>query len=281
KYPEDIKAWRTDYHQLLSDRLTNLFALDSTLKHTKVQWNMYLQTQCDTEEEAKKYFHGFVIKFRPKRKRFVEEIRRPQQLQEMVSGKISSRDSTVFKILDRNNWDDMLVVTDWTGSMYKHGVQLVIWHKLNQLVYPDRVKHVVFFNDGNQKKTWQKKPGRTGGVYRSRSNEIEELVETMEFVMKKGDGGDPEENDIEALLTGIQYLEGYRDIILIADNKSDVRDLELLEKIDRPIHVIVCDVRGRINPHYAEIAYYTGGSLHTLKSDLVSKDQLRKFIRAR
>lgn len=88
--------------------------------------------------------------------------------------------------------------------------------------------------------------------------------------MKKGNGGDSPENDLEAVLTGIQYLTDFEDILLIADNKSPVRDIELLEKINRPVHVLLCDVRGTIHPDYIKIARETGGTLHTLKEDISS-----------
>ncbi|MEL6255577.1 MAG: hypothetical protein AAFR87_26470 [Bacteroidota bacterium] len=274
KYPKEISRWRTNYRQLLLDRLESLFALDSTLRNPDIKWNLILQTQCDTEDKAKEYFHGFVIKYRPRKIPTIERVTDSKQLRALVSGKITTKDSTVFKVMDRNpQWNNMLVVMDWTGSMYKHGAQLVIWHKLNQSVSGAKVNHFVFFNDGNNKKTWQKRMGKTGGVYRSKTGDLEEIVETMEYVMKKGNGGDPEENDLEAILTGLQYLDGFDDVILIADNKSEVRDLELLSEINKPVRIILCDYRGKIHPHYKEIADKTGGSIHTLERDLYRKAQ--------
>ncbi|MEM7660152.1 MAG: hypothetical protein AAF399_28845 [Bacteroidota bacterium] len=271
-YPREIQDWRTNYFELLEERLQSLVALDSNLRHPRIRWNMILQTQPANEEEAKEMFHGFVIKYRPKRVRMLDDVKTPAQFKAIIAGKAGFRDSTVYKVLDRHpEWDSMLVVADWTGSMYKHGAQLVLWYKESMLNYPDRVKHFVFFNDGNHKKGWQKKVGRTGGVYRARSSEVPEVIETMEYVMKKGNGGDPPENDLEALLTGLQYLDDFQEVILIADNKSEVRDIELLTKIDRPVHIILCDIRGKIHPHYYQIARETGGSIHTLRKDLEPK----------
>lgn len=271
KYPKDIRNWRTNYWQLLNDRLRTLFKIDPNLENPKIRWNMYLQTQCQTEEQAKQYFHGFVIKYRPKNLKIIEEVKNPDQLRELISGTAITRDSTVFHVLERNpDWNNMLVVMDWTGSMYQYGAQLVLWHKLNLSFNSDKVQHFVFFNDGNNKRNSQKRIGRTGGVYRARSDEIEEIVATMEFVMKKGNGGDSPENDLEAVLTGIQYLDEFEDILLIADNKSPVRDLKLLEKINRPVHILLCDVRGKIHPDYIKIARETGGTIHTIKEDISS-----------
>jgi len=272
-YPKNIEHWRTNYFDLLNGRMQALFALDSSLRSTRIKWNMILQTDPQDEESAKDYFHGFVIKYRPREVRYVNDVRTPAQLKALISGYATVKDSTVFKVMDRHpEWDSMLVVMDWTGSMYKYGAQLVLWHKLNMIANHSEVKHFVFFNDGNKKKTWQKKVGKTGGVYRARNDDMEELISTMMYVMKKGNGGDSEENDLEALLTGLQYLEDFKEVILIADNKSGVRDLELLTNVKHPVHVIVCDVAGsKIHPDYLKIAKETGGSIHTLSRDLVAK----------
>ena len=110
--------------------------------------------------------------------------------------------------------------------------------------------------------------GKTGGIYLTAADKLEKVVFTMEKVMMKGDGGDAKENDLEALLKAIHYLEDYRDIILIADNKSPVRDIELLNKIDRPVRIILCDVQDKPHPDYVKIAKETGGSIHTLQEDI-------------
>lgn len=48
------------------------------------------------------------------------------------------------------------------------------------------------------------------------------------------------ENDLEALLEAKKYMDDNWELILIADNYSPVRDIELLEKLDIPVHVILC-----------------------------------------
>jgi len=273
-YPKDIKAWRTNYDELLRNRIFTLLAADTTLKAENIRWNMVLQTQCGTEDEAKRYFHGFVIKYRPKHIRIIEKVKSAADLKALVKGYARTRDSTVYNVMERNpNWEDMLVVMDWTGSMYKYGVQLVLWHKYLMGSRSSRVKHFVFFNDGNKRTTPQKAIGRTGGVYNAKTLDIDAIVETMVFVMEKGNGGDVPENDLEAVLTGTQYLEQFKSVILIADNKSSVRDLKLLEKVEYPIHVILCDVKDRIHPDYLDIAFKTGGSIHTLEKDLYRRQE--------
>ena len=269
-YPKNIKNWRTNYYDLMSRRLEQLFAVDSTLRNEDISWNMVLQTECKSEEEAKQYFHGFVVKFRPKKLKTIDEIKSPKELRALIRGTVTTKDSTVIKVLERNpQWKNMLVVTDWTGSMYNYGAQLVLWHKLRMSTLNSSVRHFVFFNDGNKRKDNSKIVGKTGGVYHARNNEVEELVRTMELVMKRGNGGDSPENDMEAILTGVQHLEGYEEVILIADNKSRVRDIGLLNRLDVPVRIIVCGVvNNQINTDYIKIAARTGGSLHTMDQDL-------------
>ncbi|MEM7513998.1 MAG: hypothetical protein AAF388_23930, partial [Bacteroidota bacterium] len=194
-------------------------------------------------------------------------------MRSVLNGYARIKDSTVFKVMERNrHWNDMLVVMDWTGSMYKYGLQMLLWHKQQLKDNNSSIKHLVLFNDGNNRKNWQKKPGKTGGIYKTPSHDLEYIIKTMSFVMKKGDGGDAEENDLEAVLTGINHLNKYEDIILIADNKSEVRDMELLVKINRPVHIILCDTeQEKIHPHYKEIAEKTGGSIHTIGEDFSMK----------
>jgi hypothetical protein len=273
-YPRNLEQWRSGYFKLLNERMKTLFALDPTLNSPDIHWNMVLQTEATSEPKAKEMFHGFVIKYRPKEARELADVTSIAELKDVMRGEAIIRDSTVIEVLDRHpQWKNMLVVLDWTGSMYKHGAQLVQWYKLKRFDQPDAVKHLVFFNDGNFKKTWQKKLGRTGGVYRARSTNLDEIMSTMQYVMKKGNGGDAAENDIEALLTGIQYLEGFDEVILVADNKSEVRDIALMDKVNRPVHVILCDVQGYLHPHYLRLARDTGGSIHTIEKDFVDLEK--------
>lgn len=278
KYPKDFSRWRTDYDQLLNDRLRAIIALDSVFLNPTIRWNLILQTQCKSESEAIRFFHGFVVKYRPKKFEVIDEVKSPQDLHALLEGTAISKDSTVIKVIERHpEWRDMLVVVDWTGSMYQYGAQLILWHKANLSHNRNRTQHLVFFNDGNAKKRDQKVIGKTGGIYFSAAENIEKVVLTMEKVMLKGGGGDPAENDMEALLKATNMLSDYQDVILIADNKSDVRDLQLLSKLNKPVHIILCGIEedNYINTDYVKIAYHSGGSLHTIEDDMEELKELQ------
>lgn len=277
KYPKDFDRWRYNYDQLLRDRVIALMELDPAFSQKGIKWNMYLQTRCQTETEAKTYFHGFVVKYRPKEVRMIDLVKSSEDLHDIVTGVAAPKDSTVIRVVERHDWQDMLVVMDWTGSMYQFGAQLVLWHKENLIHNEARIQHLVFFNDGNKKKTFQKRIGATGGVYYTYADDLLEVIETMERVMEAGNGGDIPENDFEALSKSMKMLNGYKDVILIADNASAVRDIALLSEIDQPVHIILCGMGddNYINPDYINLAYHTGGSLHTLDQDLMNLSELK------
>lgn len=204
-----------------------------------------------------------------------DEVNSIDDIKSLMRGETYLTDSTVLNIMHRHKeWKNCLVVMDWTGSMYKYGAQLLIWHRMNLESNISQVSHFVFFNDGNEKLSSQKSVGKTGGIYKASTNSIQDVIRTMNKTMLGGNGGDVQENDLEAILMGIKKLGDFDEIILIADN-SPVRDLSLLKHINRPIRVIICDpYKGYINPQYLKIAFETNGSLHTLKADIERLEEL-------
>ncbi|MEM7037620.1 MAG: hypothetical protein AAF570_11625 [Bacteroidota bacterium] len=277
KYPVDSSKWRSSYNRLLKNRLRNLFAIDGSLHDTKtINWRLVLQTKCHSEEEAKQFFHGFVVKYKVTRPQVMRDLSTVWDIEKVLSGKAITRDSSVLSIMNRNkDWKDVLVIMDWTGSMYRYGTQVVLWHKLN--METSGIKHLVLFNDGNKKMTYQKKIGRTGGIYYTPTAQIEEIIETLSTVMHNGYGGDAPENDLEAVMKGLKNVDDYREVILIADNHSVVRDMPLLKNIKKPVRVILCGAhRDRINPDYLEIAFKTQGSIHTVEEDIITMGKLKE-----
>lgn len=85
-----------------------------------------------------------------------------------------------------------------------------------------------------------------------------------------GGGGDGPENDIEAILYAISNCSGCENIIHIADNGATPRDMILLNQVKKPVKVLVCKLSSgsTVNPKLLDIAYRTGGSLHTFDTDV-------------
>lgn len=287
-YPKKKQDWITNYDWLLNKRIEALQTLEPSLRDPLIKWNFILQTACETEQEAKRMFHGAIIKYTllntfPKRTPSNVSMNTESDaeiinnsIETVVYGLSSFEDSVVFKTLNRNNWGEMLIINDWTGSMYQYGAQAVLWHRMN--FDKNLIKYFIFFNDGNKKLDRQKRIGNTGGIYYAKPDSVEYILKVMKFVAKRGNGGDIPENNIEAILKGIKLFKGYDELVMIADNKAGVRDMLLLEKVTVPIRVILCGTKLNqpIHPHYLEIARKTNGSVHTLEDDLTDLPHLKE-----
>ena len=177
-------------------------------------------------------------------------------------------DSTFFTVMDRHkDWNNILFVTDVTGSMSRYSIQVLLWHKLNYL--DKRARQFSFFNDGDNKSTLHKKIGSTGGIYHVKGETYEDVETEIFKTMNRGGGGDGPENDVEALIDGIKSCPDAEQVVLVADNWSNVRDMELLEALNVPVKIIICGSNSAIvNLHYIELAYKTGGSIHTIEQDI-------------
>lgn len=275
-YPMDSSRWLTSYNRLIKNRLRSLFALDESLKDADIKWRLVIQTKCADEWQARNFFHGFVMRYKVTRPQVMAQLNSAKDFESLLTGKAVTHDSTVLRIMDRNRqWKNVLVIMDWTGSMYHYGAQVVLWHKLN--LETSGIKHLILFNDGDRKATWQKEVGRTGGIYYTKCHDLAEVVETISTVMHNGFGGDSPENDLEAVVQGIRKVEDYDEVILIADNRSKVRDMSLLKNIKKPVRVILCGkAADDIHPDYLRIAFKTRGSIHTVEHDIMAMASLKE-----
>lgn len=255
-------------------------ALPSLFENHLIHFRVLAQVGCKTDKTGANWFHGFVIHFRETPS--MDTARRDKKyLSDVAKGKVpkekivdpgeseSSGKATVLNVLDRNkNWEKMAVVNDLTGSMSPYAAQIIIWHKLNKKKRNPEI--YVFFNDGDQKSTEEKTIGNTGGIYYKKVKTEEELGNLMGQTLDGGFGGDSPENDIEAVLFALLHCDECKDIILIADNYSDIRDIELIKKIKKPVHIILCGATAGIHTQYLKLARETGGSVHTIEDDITN-----------
>lgn len=293
KYPKNKEFWLTDYHWLLARRLRELFALDSNLNAADIEYSLLLQTDCDNEFEAMQLFHGIEVSYVPlaqpgtrdkipgivntfpppappgptapaAERRNASSIKKIRQLMQHEEYYM---DSTVFLALERNRqWKNAMLVLDWTGSMYGHGAEALLWQAINE--DSSGMEMCAFFNDGDRKKNIQKVAGYTGGIYVEDAKPVSQPVRLMRKVQNKGNGGDSPENDLEALITAMSAAPHTQDLVLVADNNSCIRDFILLRHLDRPVHIILCGTAKGINHQYLNLAWRTGGSIHTKNLDL-------------
>lgn len=191
------------------------------------------------------------------------------------------KDSTVFEAFSRiSNFANSIIVTDVTGSMSPYISQVLVW--LKQQTENNEVTHFVFFNDGDNKKSNQKKAGKTGGVYWIENSSINQVINKAAYAMQKGSGGgEGLENDVEALLLAKSLNKNVSQLILVADNFESMRDYSFIEKIKIPVSVVVCGGSNRINIQYLDLAKKTEGkvySKHTDVKDLKSVKNNDKII---
>lgn len=172
--------------------------------------------------------------------------------------------AVLYRLRDR--WKNKMIVTDLTGSMSPYMDQVILWHAL-QLVQGENNRYL-FFNDGDHTPDAQKVIGKTGGLYYTELSLLDSLLEKMRQTATAGSGGDGPENDVEALLAATPRLRGLDELVLVADNYSDCRDIGLLEKLRVPVHVVLCGTEGGVNEQYLEVAFKTGGSIHTIEQDI-------------
>lgn len=248
---------------------------------TAVTWKIIRQTKCKTEEDAQKLFHGIVILYEGEaflNERATVSAYLPEKVTPKEGKKLIKEydDTTAYHILNKMNWSNMAVVTDFTSSMYPYSTQVIIWFAIN--TEQSKISDVYFFNDGDQKLDDLKEIGSTGGIYHERNVNFNEIRKLAFKTASKGIGGkDLEENDLEAVLRACENSPNAKGIVLIADNNAPPRDMALLSKIKKPVHVILCGTEvGDIELAYLQIARKTGGSLHTMEESLNELAKLKE-----
>lgn len=271
-----------DISELNKQRILKISGIRADLiKNRSISWSMVRQMSCKDEAQAKLLFHGAVIYYQPKPSEELHsyELEKYNGLPKDDKVKITeaslkrfSDDPVIIKVMERNKWVNPTIVADVTGSMNPYMVQMAYWFllKLNQ---KEKV-NITFFNDGDRKPNYSKIPGRTGGIYSASTKDYMEFRDTLLKAVSNGYGGDAPENDAEAILTAQRKFPHAKEIILIADNFSNMRDYELIKKIKKPVRVLLCGTKFGINVQYLNLARETGGSVHTLEQDL--KDLLEK-----
>ncbi len=186
-----------------------------------------------------------------------------------LNGEYKIKDSTLFNVFKRNDqWKKVMLVVDMTGSMFPYIGQLLVWYKMN--FETEKVKYYTLFNDGDNIDDRSKIIGNTGGVHTYDAKDFKKFKKDIEEVRKMGEGGDDPENDLEAVIKAIIARRDFGDLVLIADD-SEIRDMKLLKRIKKPVHIILCGTQRGINQQYLQLAYHTKGSIHTAHQSVYMK----------
>lgn len=173
-------------------------------------------------------------------------------------------DTSLLHCLRQQSFTKALLVVDVTASMAVYSAQLLYW--LQQTDSLHAIDSFACFNDGNDIPTERKVLGHTGGIYVESYVNMKRAALLMESTMQKGLGGDTPENVCEALIQATAACNACKEIVLIADNWAPVRDIALVQKIEKPVQIMVCGGTIGVHPDYVTIAYVTGGSLHFIDS---------------
>lgn len=259
-YPEG-----EDFTELNRRRLVELYgALPEAFNRQVVSWRIVKQTGVKKTGGINNYFHGFMIYYRALPPNYAEN----KLIEDIVSGKVKPEDSTILKVFERHEeWKDMLVVCDVTGSMSPYTAQLLLWIKANQKLRS--MKNILFFNDDDETSTSQVNKKDTSGTWFIESHNYEKVMEVALQAMKNGKHI---ENNLEAICRAVQeFPENKAKVLMIADNWEDPCDMHLLNYLKEeniPVRIIICGINASINMNYLEIARATGGSVHTMEEDL-------------
>jgi hypothetical protein len=188
-------------------------------------------------------------------------------------------ENTTYEALDRNisKWKNVVIVCDMTSSMFAYTTQLFDW--LNENKENTSIKGIVFFTDcdslGNQRKG--KMPSKMFSV-KDRNEDL--LWNTMFAAISNSENNkDKPENNLEAALFATKNYKDIDEIVMIADNSASVKDMDLLSKIKKPIHLILCGETFEKNlafqDDYFKIAKKTKGSIHTVEDDINDLNKIK------
>jgi hypothetical protein len=267
-YPEG-----EDFTELNRKRLIELYMhCPNAFNKQVITWRVVKQTGLHSAYDLHKFFHGFVVYYRPLIPFYTER----KHFEDVLAGKEKLQDSTILKVLTRNtHWKEMLCVADVTGSMSPYTVQLLVWAKFNEKL--KTFKQFVFFNDDEEKSNDQTVKQDTSGIWSIETFKSEKIFDKIIYSMEKGQHI---ENDLEAIFYAVKlYKDNVKNIVLIADNWEDPCDMNLLPKLKElkiPIRVVLCGVNSVVNTKYLDIAYATNGSLHTMEEDLVEMGKMNE-----
>lgn len=149
------------------------------------------------------------------------------------------------------------IVMDVMASMHSNlaGFSCWIYNNTDML----RIPSYTFFNDGDNRKDSKKKIREIGGLYQI--NSVGRFAPAIIEAMYSGNGGDSQENDVEAVLYAQQSTPKADATLLIADNNSEVREMSLLRGIRKKVYVLICGKPRAIRINYSDFAKVTGGDI--------------------
>ncbi|MFY7910266.1 MAG: hypothetical protein ACOVO2_11960 [Emticicia sp.] len=186
---------------------------------------------------------------------------------------------TSYDALDRNidKWKNVVIVCDITSTMFPYTTQVFDW--MNENTDNKSIKGIVFFTDCDSlgRQTRGRLPGK---MFTVRTKDELVLWDTMFAAINNTENNkDKPENNIEAILYAQKNFPDADEIVMIADNSSEVKDMKLLSKVKKKVHIILCGETYRKNlafqDDYVQIAKKTQGTIHTLEDDIENVSKVK------
>lgn len=171
---------------------------------------------------------------------------------------------------NKDQWTAKRIIANIDCSMYQYLDELMVWNYSNE---HERNNNTYWLFNGFQNNS---KPSDLGndrrGIFYVPNNDVEGFCKTVDKIVNFSCGGSRLENVVEALILGAKDKSPEEELLFIADNYSDVSDLDKLKELHVPVRVLLTASDYGVNEHYLEIAYRTGGSIHTLHEDIPSRN---------
>ena len=183
----------------------------------------------------------------------------------------SANQQEIKAMLYRNKelWSAKRIVANIDCSMYQYIDELMVWNYSDEEEQKNNTYWLFNGFQNNSKKSETDHHKR--GIYNVSKNDVEGFCNTIDKFVNFSCSGNRLENVVEALIIGAENKPENEELLFIADNFSDVSDLHKLDELTVPVRVLLTDSEYGINEHYLEIAYKTGGSVHTVFEDIPSK----------
>jgi hypothetical protein len=166
---------------------------------------------------------------------------------------------------NKDQWPKKRIVANIDCSMYGYIDELLVWNYLNE---EEQANNQYFLFNGFNYVGEEHGQHSRRGIFPVVQNNVQGFFKTIDRIVNFSCRGSRLENVVEALLLGAKDKNQQEDLIFIADNYSDVSDLHLLDQLEVPVHVLLTASEYGVNENYLEIAYRTGGSIHTVSEDI-------------
>ncbi|MFT7606473.1 MAG: hypothetical protein ACI8VT_004076, partial [Saprospiraceae bacterium] len=168
---------------------------------------------------------------------------------------------------NKDQWNQKRIIANIDCSMYQYVDELMVWNYSNASEQKNNTYWL--FNGFNYSNNHDGEDSpRSRGIFQVPQNNVEGFFNTIDKIVNFSCRGSRLENVVEALILGADGKTPEEDLLFIADNYSDVKDLDKLVDLKVPVHVLLTASQYGINENYLEIAYHSGGSIHTSNQDI-------------